>query len=126
LNQQAKYKNLLLSILVIAVGTAVIIFLFYPGKSELGPSFGIEAILLMMRYIAWIAGAIFLVLRIVRIIPRLNIFYSLIGTLNILIGLLAVSLYFFFQSSISWFHLFIINQLVGAIICFDIYLLENI
>ena len=126
LNQQVKYKNLFLSILVIAFGTAITIFLFYPGKSELGPSFGIEAILLMVRYLAWIGGVIFLLLRLLNILPRLNLFYSLMGTLNILIALFAFSLYFLYHSSISWFQLFFINQLVGALIFIDIYLLENI
>jgi hypothetical protein len=126
LNQKIKYKNLLLSILVIAFGTLIIVFLFYPGKSELGPSFDIEAILLMVRYLGWIAGVLLLLMRIIRIIPRLNLFYSLIGTLNTLLGVFAVLLYFFYQSSTSWFHLFIINLLVGAFIYIDIYLLENI
>jgi len=126
LNQQIKYKNLILSILVIALGTAIIIFLFYPGKSELGPSFGIEAILLMVRYIAWIGGVIFLLLRLLNILPRLNLFYTLIGTLNILLVLFAFLLYILYHSSISWFQLFIINLLVGSLICIDIYLLENI
>ena len=122
---QLKFKNLLLSFLIIAIGAIIIFILYYPSNSELGRLFGVDVVLLMIRYAALIIGLAFLLLRLFKFFKSFPLYYVFIGTLNFAIGIFALALYFFDNANVSWFHLFIPNLLVGVLIYSDIYVLNN-
>lgn len=124
---QRKYQNLFVSLAIIMGSTSICVMIFYPSTSELGKGFSIGVIYMLTLYFALISGVIFLVSRLLRLFKWSDsMIYVLFGTLNLLIGLLGVILYFRKIADMQWLHKSLLNLLVGVLMIVDSFLLKYV
>lgn len=115
------------SLILIALLSSSVLFLFYPGKNELGPTFNIVIISLFIRHIALWGGIVVILLRLLAVIKKSNnLIYIFLGTLNLCLGVFSWILYFNNEMVTTFLHMFILNVFVGAIIFIDVFLLKTI
>jgi hypothetical protein len=118
------YQNLYLSLLIVAVATAVVFIFFYHENHPLNNHFDIIIILMNTRYVALYAGAICLLLRVFRVLKNENLIYLLTGTINIGLGLLTVVQFYLGNVETPWFNKTLINLLIGVLIFADAFFLS--
>lgn len=120
-----KYRNLLISIAIVAVWVLVNFIAFYPDKQGLGSTFGVSILYMLTGYGALMLGVLLLLLRIFKIWKNPGaLLYVLIGVVNIAIGLIAIGLYFFHLADREWLNKSLLNLLVGVLIISDVYLAD--
>jgi len=121
-----KQNNLLLSFIILALLTSIIIFVFYPSTSKLGNTFDLAVAFLFSRYFGLYIGVALILLRILRVLKNNNtLIYIFIGLLNISLGILSLVLAVSNNMDSSVFNLIIVNEVVGAIIFMDIMVLNS-
>src|SRR5689334_11659993 len=108
----SKASKLLVSLLIIVIGAATIFFFFYPSQSTLGKSFDVSIIFIIVRLCSLLLGLLGLLLRIIKIIRNTQLVYILFGSLNCLIGIFCIYLYFTGRSDIDWLHKCLLNLLL--------------
>jgi hypothetical protein len=92
------------------------LFLFYPSQSELGKSFVVSSIYMMLRYVALVAGIILLLVWLFFIRKLSSTFiYIFLATLNMAICLSALVLFFLHHANREWLHDCLLNGLGGAV-----------
>jgi cell division protein FtsW (lipid II flippase) len=121
-----KYRNLLISSLLIISWTGLIMLFSAHSNNELGNSFNLFIWVLMTRYFALFIGMILLLLRIVGLLKEKdNLFYILIGILNCVLGLLPLLLYTFGKLEKLILSDFQFHLLLSSLIVIDIFFLNN-
>jgi hypothetical protein len=121
-----KTGNLLISLLVICVVALLAFVMYYPDESTLGPYFGLSVVYMAIRYVAVTAGCIALLLRLVKLWKdNGNFLYLLLGTLNIAIAAISISLYFIQAGTVEWLNKSLFNLLIGVLIVFDSFVLQE-
>ena len=117
-----KYRNLLISIGIVAAWVLVNFIAFYPDRQGLGSTFSISVIFIFTSYASLILGVMFLLLRIIKIWKNPSaLFYVLIGVVNITIGLIAIAMYFSHMADREWLNKSLLNLLVGVLIITDVF-----
>ncbi len=113
-------KNFLISSGVIAGYISIIFLLFYGNNNGLGKSFGVAVIYIITRNVVLVVGGIVLLSRIFKLIKKnTHLFYVLIGTVNLSVGILCIFLYFLQQADMQWLNKCLLNLLVGFLIVSD-------
>lgn len=120
----SKASKLLVSFLIIVIGAATIFFFFYPSQSTLGRSFDVSIIFIIVRLCSLVLGLLGLLLRIIKIIRNTQLVYILFGSLNCLIGIFCIYLYFTGRSDLAWLHKCLLNLLLGIILLADSFLIN--
>jgi hypothetical protein len=121
-----KRYNALFSLIMLAFLASIIIFVFYPGKSELGQKFNVTAIFLLLRYIGLCIGICVIILRVIKVLNNNSaLLYVFIGLLNTAIGLLSLILFITNNMDASALNLFILNEVIGAIILMDVMIFNS-
>jgi branched-subunit amino acid ABC-type transport system permease component len=107
--------NKILQAILVTLVLCMSLFLFYPSQSELGKSFVVSSIYMMLRYAALVAGIILLLTRLFFLRKLSSSFiYIFLATLNMAICLSALVLSFFHQANQEWVHDCLLNGLVGV------------
>ena len=115
------------SLILIALLSCTVLLIFYPGKSELGPTFNIVVISIFIRYFALWAGLGVILLRLLGVIKKNNnLVYIFFGTLDLCLGVFGWILYINNEMVIVFLHMLILNLFVGVIIFIDVFLLKII
>lgn len=121
-----KVFNVLFSVILLAIITSIIMFVFYPSDGKLGQSFGVVAMFLLSRYLGLFIGAGLLLLRIIRVLKDNSaLIYIFAGVLNTCLGVLSLVLFISNNMVSSGLALFILNEFIGAIILIDIMILDS-
>ena len=120
-----KYRNLSISIGIVAAWVLVNFIAFYPDRQGLGSTFSVSVIYVFTAYGSLTVGVILLILRIIKVWKnRSALLYVLIGVINIAIGLIAVSMYFSHMANREWLNKSLLNLLLGVLIISDVYLAD--
>lgn len=117
-----KTRYLIIAVGIIACWVMVTYILYYPSSSTLGEGFTVAFLYILTRKIALVAGIIILL---VRILCRNNKFflYILLSTLNLVIGISGILLYFFDEVNLPWLNECLLNLLIGFISFTDSFVL---
>ena len=120
-------KNLIISLGIVALLGVLVVLLFYPGKGNLGATFGIATIFILISYFTLPLAVIALILRVARLLKaNYGLPYILVGVANIIIGVIAIFLYFFYHIELTWLNKFLLNLLVGTLILSDSFLIGTV
>lgn len=115
--------NILLSILLIGVYTELLFLLYYPSKGEFGPLWGVVYLYMLTGYAGPYLGILAIILRLCRVFKTpTNLIYILICVLNLILGIIGISLFIFWRAELFWFHDALFNLLVGVLMVADIIL----
>jgi hypothetical protein len=121
-----KKYNVLFSAILLAILASIIMFAFYPSNSELGQRFAVDAMFLLLRYGGLYIGIGVILLRVLKVVKKNNaLLYVFIGLLNICLGVLSLILAISGKMDPSTLNLFIINDVIGAIILLDIIIFNS-
>jgi hypothetical protein len=123
---QKKHNNILISCAIVCLFAGLIFLLFYPSTSELGRTFTVAIIYILVRNFALGAGLFALSIRLTRLLKKNDsILYILCGVLNVAIGLVCVFLYFNKEAELQWLHKYLLNLLIGTLIIVDTFFLPG-
>ncbi|MEO6719578.1 MAG: hypothetical protein ABIN67_04390 [Ferruginibacter sp.] len=115
-----KKYNILFSLILLALLASIIIFIFYPGRSASGAKFNVWVVFILARYIALYIGIAVILLRALRILKDNSVLiYIFTGSLNICLGVICLVSFIPHNTPSSFLNLFIINDVIGAIIFMD-------
>ena len=124
----ANYKNILYSICIISIWTAIIFFLAYPDKSGMGSFFSVSIYYIFTLFAGIGLGFIALCFRLIRLIKNQssNFFYAFAGILNLILGVMGLLLEAFNgNSELYYLRLFFVSGLFGLIIIFDMFFIKH-
>ncbi len=111
------YKNVFISLGVIALWTLFVFVIFYKDNTGLGKMFGVSIMFLITRNFALGLGLLMLVLRIFGVIKsNSNLLYIFSVTLNLSIAILAVGLFLFGVINMPLLHEYLLNLIVGFLL----------
>lgn len=123
--QSKKLRNIALSAILIALYASAILLL--SAKNNSGDISPLYIWMKMTTLVAGFSGLLMLVLRIFKVIDRdRNFLYTLLGTANMVLGLLGICFYFLNKINITGLHDMILNLFVGVVVLSDVFLLEII
>ena len=121
-----KYRNLLISIGIVAVWVLVSFIAFYPDEQGLGSTFSVSVLYIFTAYGCLVLGVIFILLRIIKVWKNRDaLLYVLMGVANIAIGLIAIALYTLNLADREWLNKSLLNLLIGVLIVADVFLLDH-
>jgi hypothetical protein len=116
-----KYRNILLSLILVIAWVGVIFYLSANSKGALGDGFALYGWFELTRVLCLGGAGILFLLRVFGLIKQeSNLLYCLFATLNGCIGLLGLVLYFCSRLNALALHEFLLSLLVGTILLADI------
>lgn len=119
-------KHSLFSILIITLWILFVFMYAYPSHNAPTDTFGLIIMCILTLFFALITGTIAIILRPVKNKkPSSNFIYNFIGTLNIIWGVLGISLAIFDTMKVQWILLFVLSLIIGVFIISDIYSKKN-
>ena len=122
-----KYLNLLFTFVIIAATTFLTFLLFYRDNNALGESFNVQVIYILVRNAAVVVGGGALLFRVIGVLrTNSNFIYMLIGSLNLIIAITCIVMYFLGILTMAWLNKCLLNTFVGFLILADIFLLNTI
>ena len=123
----AQYKNLWISTLIIVACGGVAMYISTNSKSDLGDGFALFSWFFVTIPFGLIGAVLFFILRAIRLIKRqTNFFYCFFAVLNFCLGVVGLGLSFFVQLNRTAFFIFLLNLLVGILLLADIFLFRTI
>lgn len=86
----------------------------------MGRAFNLAIMYILTRNFALYGGFAVLLLRLLTVIKsNTNVLYIFMGTLNLIVGILCVILYYLSLADLPWLHNCLLNLLVGFVILAD-------
>lgn len=122
-----RHTNALLSILLIALWTVIVLLIAYPSHNAPTDTFGLVIYCIITLFFGLGAGVAVLLARLLKLMKNPDsFFYNFVGTLNVCLGVLGLVLTIQGDLDTNWIYLFAISFLIGLGISADIYLSKDI
>ena len=114
--------NTLWSLLIILVWTGLIFLIAYPSQNAPTNDFGVIIYCIITLFFGLATGTLVLILRLIKLIDsESNFYYNFVGTLNICLGTLGLTLALLNQIDKPWVIFFAISFIIGLYIFITIY-----
>jgi hypothetical protein len=117
-----RYTSTLWSLLVIAIWTGFVFLIAYPSQNAPIDDFGVVIYCILTLFFGLATGAFVLIIRFLKFRKGIsNFYYNFVGTLNVCLGILCLTLASLNEMDRPWVILFAISFIIGLFILIDIY-----
>ena len=118
-----KQTGTLLSLFIIAVWTGLVFLLGYPSHNAPTDDFGVVIFCIITLFFGLAIGVIALAVRLFKLIKdKSNFYYIFVGTLDVCLGILGLTLAVLNRLDRPWIYLFAISFIIGLFITIDVYI----
>lgn len=119
-----KTRHLIISFGIISFWVIFNFLFFYPATNGMGRAFNLAIMYILTRNFALYGGLAVLLLRLLTVIKsNTNVLYIFMGTLNLIVGIFCIILYYLSLADLPWLHDCLLNLLIGFVILTDTFII---